>query len=35
MSSVFRYLLILLIDKLVGFEYTSRRNLLDKTGEIF
>lgn len=35
MSSVFHYLLILLIDNPEGFEYTSRRNFLDKTREYF
>lgn len=33
MSSVLHYLLTLLIDNPEDFEYTSRRNLLDKTGE--
>lgn len=33
MSSIFHYLLTLLIDNPEDFEYMSRRNLLDKTGE--
>lgn len=35
MSSAFRFLLILLIDNPEGFEYTSRRNFLDKAREYF
>lgn len=35
MSSVFHYLLILLIDNPEGFEYTSRRNFLKKTREYY